>query len=756
MKKLYKKKKNHLYSKIRYKMSARNGERGIRSILYALYQSPCTIPFSCETQEFEESDGSKTSLTLKDGKVTIKHHKSNESSQTKTQKSSTGNYPNEEEEDKKSFQEEEEKNENNNETDQNEAKKSDDDSFEYVTSAHGEIPQYEYSIFIVDEKVDGECPKDLNSKLMKIYKHVYRSLLNLYDLPLTKLSLHFGVNDKGEIEEEEKNEEEKEAGRLEDKNNQIFDKLTEDKNEESKENKNEEPKEDKKSPDQEGKLENQFNQIANGLVPKDNQDQQNDQTEEKKDISADNNDSNKQEVTEKDNDGKLEQQVNDNVNGLLGSPSKKGKEIDPPRNYVIFLLVDSFCVTSTQTVGAEDDDEDLEGKFGEFFTEEIQIKIDYNRCYLDLPDCGLPNYKAPRSMCILYKAHKKFPNASSARLHDLIQPRFERFDEEDNLKDETNRNSYSTDLNDCEPYTTDSSHFNSREYNNRTKTIIDYDLYNEKRETTRCRTPQQDKKPQKTFKNSQKVDSEDTQKAESEDTQKEQEGPKTSELNDTKVFVCVRCWHLISSINYLSQVQHKELPILHTLPPRPFQAVVQSELYDKRLYPMGLNEKSMKPYSFMICVENSPYKKKVPQARKPPPPPPFQHVKRPSTASSLSSGSNKSQDVFARLLSNTWSTQRNDSNMDRQFKISKGYKRPKTQMTKMIVFPENPSALRNAKKSYSKPPFDINMLNPKRKRKLHPTNGEPEDFSYRISGSSDPSKQMSGRKPGDERPDFVL
>ena len=344
-------------------------------------------------------------------------------------------------------------------------------------------------------------------------------------------------------------------------------------------------------------------------------------------------------------------------------------------------------------------------------------------------------------MCILLKAHKKFPEASCARLYDLIQTRFEKFEDEETNKDENERNSYSTDINSGSNYTVDSSSFNNREYNNFTKTIIDYDLYNEKKRPK----SRSNKKGQKS---SEKVPKSDDKGSSTEKSEQQQ----TTELNDPKVFICVRCWHLISSIDYVSFIQHQKTPSLHTLPPLPFQPVVQSELYEKRLYPMGLTSSLHKPFSFMLSVENSPYKKKVPQPRKPPPPPPFETVKRPSTVSSLSSTSRGKKDVFARLLSKTWTTQKNDGNMERTFNLSKGCKRPKTQNVKLRVFKENPAAVNSVKRSYARKPYDIGVMDPKRKKKLHPAFGGPEDFSFRMGGPN----EVSGRRPGDNRPDFVI
>ena len=645
-------------------------------------------------------------------------------------------------------------NDNNNDDNNDEIKqpKSNppDNSFEYVTSAHGESSKYDFLLFVTDGKIDGDCPKDLRKILIKIYKHVYRSILDLYDLPITRLSLHFGVNDKGEIEEEEeeKNDDDNGNQNVDDTPKENPENNT---NEDSNEQENDVNKEqkvdnDKQTKDDEGKLENQIESSVNGLLgpqKTENDDKkQNEEEDNKEQKDQDENDNNQT----NDGEGKLEDNIENNVNGLLNSPKEaEPKKEEPSHLYEIFLLEDSSCTTSTQTVGPEGDDDDLDGKFGEFFSEEIKTKISYDRCYFDRPDCGVSNYKAPRSMCILLKAHQKFPKASCARLQDLTQVRFERFDEEKNPNDESDRNSYSTDLNAGSNYTTDSSAFNNREYNNFTKTIIDYDLYNENNTTKRPKSSQS-KKSKNDQKSSQKVDSEDPDKD-------EQQQQKTTELNDPKVFVCVRCWHLISSINYVAFMQHQQIPTLHTLPPLPFQPVVQSELYEKRLYPMGLTAGSNKPFSFILSYENSPYRLKVPHPRKPPPVFPNETVKRPKTVSSLSSSnSRKKQDVFQRLLNKTWSTQRNESINGKQYEISKGYKRPKTKPVKMIVFQENPAALNSVKRNYANPPFNINMIDPKRKKKLHPAFGGPEDFSFRMGGPN----EVSGKRLGDDRPDFVI
>lgn len=712
--------------------TTRNGDRGIRSILFALYQSPSPIPLECEPQTFDEDDGSKTILSLKDGKVTIEHQKKpktsssrdqqqiNQNEQTKPEnqqpetdnnqvdnKQTDSNDPNVQVSGDNNQKSEQPPNDTKEENESNPPPKSSNDgntptqkneSFDYITYTEGEAPQYDSSVFVTSGKIEGDCSKDLQKQLLKIYNHIQQSIANLYDLPVKKLSLHFGITDKGEIEEKKES------------------KPSQNSNEPQSQNETSEI--DQQQQPEAGKLENGMNQISDALLSTDDKPPSNEQNNEQE---------------KNDDKGQLEDVIDNVATGLLDKENL-------PHAYEIVLLPNSTCQTATQAYNGEVDEE-LETKFGEFFTEEMAKKIDYTKCYMDLPDCDIPDYKTEISKCMLYKSHLKFRKTPISKLYDLIEPRFRvESTENDDITKEA-RNPYTMELNDFEGMTNNEKAFDNYEYNNHTKTIKCYHL--DKIEMKRLT---------RSFNNSQKRTNSNKNGSALSTSRS-----KTSSSSTTKgvkmVFICVRCWHMISSLHFTAFVEHEPVPQLHTLPPRPFQPVVTAELYDKRNYPMGLTATSNTPYSFMSTFVKSPYRLKPPDPLKPP-------ALQSRASSSYSSKrslnqTSKSQtvpNVVNRLLSPTQALNRPSS----AYKISREYKKPNPQPVKLPAFPDPPAAAKRAMMNYSKPPFDINLLNPKRKRKLHRTaNGEAEVFSNRLRKDANELDTIN-RDEDTDRPDFVL
>ncbi|OHT16735.1 hypothetical protein TRFO_13006 [Tritrichomonas foetus] len=497
-----------------YMKKTNDGKRGIRTILYSLYQSPCSIPFNCETQFFEEKDGSTTELSCVDGKGIVVHQKGARNDKPETTKNESTEQRTEDENpiDNNGANEELNESENqdakqNNEINENPANQENSqkvennenhenqNNFDYVTSTQdAEAPKYDQTVFLNNGEIEGDCPEDIIPKLKKIGKHIQDSVAALYDIPVLTINLHFGIS-----------------------------------------------------------------------------------------------------------------------------------------NEDISLLPDSFCTTSTQTLG--DNSDDIEARFGEFYSEEMAKKIDHSKCYMNLKDCQFPDFKAPLSKCLILKAKAKFPETSCARLHDLIEPRFE-----------------------------------------------------------------SGKNP--------------------------------------KVFLCVRCMHKLSSLDYTAYIEHIETPELKTLPPSPFQPVVPSELFEKRRYPMGLNPNINKPFSFTSNVENSPYKIKLAAPKKPS----YGTYVKPSRLV------NSQPQWVIRLMDRSLIMKKNPK------KVSRECERPNSAIPKMKMFTEPPEPLERVKKHYQNPPFNIGKIDPNKKRWLHK---KGESFCYRFADNIN-SLDTSGMKEGDDRPPFQL
>lgn len=176
---------------------------------------------------------------------------------------------------------------------------------------------------------------------------------------------------------------------------------------------------------------------------------------------------------------------------------------------------------------------------------------------------------------------------------------------------------------------------------------------------------------------------------------------------------CIRCWHDISTSEHIARCSERETPVLNTPPPRTFQPVVPAELAEKEQlkHPMGMTAKMNTPYSFTLNLHRSPYRLKVPEPRAPPP--------------ILKSVKKKQKPIghpewVGRLI--TWVPK--DERILEPLPLSKGLKKPEGPQPKLQEVPEVPHAQERARRFYEKPPFDIKMLDSKRKRKLHRTTEE--------------------------------
>ena len=176
---------------------------------------------------------------------------------------------------------------------------------------------------------------------------------------------------------------------------------------------------------------------------------------------------------------------------------------------------------------------------------------------------------------------------------------------------------------------------------------------------------------------------------------------------------CIRCWHDISTSEHIARCSERETPVLNTPPPRTFQPVVPAELAEKQQlkHPMGMTAKMNTPYSFTLNLHRSPYRLKVPEPRAPPPIL-KQKLKK--------QGPIGHPEWVGRLM--TWVPK--DERILEPLPLSKGLKKPEGPQPRLQEVPEVPHAQERARRFYEKPPFDIKMLDSKRKRKLHRTTEE--------------------------------
>jgi hypothetical protein len=179
--------------------------------------------------------------------------------------------------------------------------------------------------------------------------------------------------------------------------------------------------------------------------------------------------------------------------------------------------------------------------------------------------------------------------------------------------------------------------------------------------------------------------------------------------------VCIRCWHLISTAEFLAHCSRRDLPRLHTLPPKVFQPLVDAELCDKRRLPVGINERMNEPHSFALSITRSPYKREPPPASPPGP-------RSPSALRALTAW-DQQPDWVKRHLSLA-PFPRGERG------LSKGCPPIDLSRPKLPHFAEDPAAKKRVSDGYKKVPFDLRICDFKRKRRLH---GRGEEHCDRFS-----------------------
>jgi hypothetical protein len=169
-------------------------------------------------------------------------------------------------------------------------------------------------------------------------------------------------------------------------------------------------------------------------------------------------------------------------------------------------------------------------------------------------------------------------------------------------------------------------------------------------------------------------------------------------------YSCIRCWHNISTAEYLAHCSRRDLPELRSVPPKPFQALVDSELFEKRKFPVGMNDRMHNPHSFVLNVVHSPYRVRAPSPKRPEKAvrPPIRPLKPWD-----------SQPDWVKRHLNTASSVRRDCALSRWCPTA-DLSRPQ-----LPLFPESTAPLGRATKSYTRKPYDVGLLDPKHKKRLH-------------------------------------
>lgn len=177
-------------------------------------------------------------------------------------------------------------------------------------------------------------------------------------------------------------------------------------------------------------------------------------------------------------------------------------------------------------------------------------------------------------------------------------------------------------------------------------------------------------------------------------------------------YVCIHCYHLFSGAERVAVCADRERLTFQTLPPATFQPLVPAELEAKGKKPVGIHPKMNHPYWFALNVVNSPYNVPPPSVKKPP-------HSRYAKARAIP----KEPEWAARLSSPI------PPNLSGRA-VSRGYHPQRQSMPTKPFYPEGGKPIERVKRNYQNPPFDISMLDPKRKKRLHKGN---EEHFYRFS-----------------------
>jgi hypothetical protein len=186
---------------------------------------------------------------------------------------------------------------------------------------------------------------------------------------------------------------------------------------------------------------------------------------------------------------------------------------------------------------------------------------------------------------------------------------------------------------------------------------------------------------------------------------------------DKFAYACVRCWHNISTAEFLAHCSRRDMPVLRTFPPKPFQPLSDSELFEKGKFPVGLSQRMNAPHSFVLNLVHSPY-------RAPPSWPKKPTIATHPPIESLESWGSQPSWVKRQMSWDRTGTR------PRTVTLSRGYPGSDLSRPAVPVIAQPPAAAGRVSKIYAPRPFDVSYLDVRRKRLLHSGN---TDFCTRFS-----------------------
>ncbi|OHT06945.1 hypothetical protein TRFO_24906 [Tritrichomonas foetus] len=178
---------------------------------------------------------------------------------------------------------------------------------------------------------------------------------------------------------------------------------------------------------------------------------------------------------------------------------------------------------------------------------------------------------------------------------------------------------------------------------------------------------------------------------------------------------CVQCYHLFMAVERVCRSEKKPGQLKFELKPRPFQPLVQSELQRLKKKPIdSITQSKNDPYCFVLNLTNSPYR--GPMLMKPAPPKPDRGKKRAQTVA---------RGMMRQSLPK-WVSRMTGDDFDR-FSRYKGQKFAESVWRYRgcnigdLPYFQTPIGYSEAlaPKKYLNAPFDVTILDPKNKRKLH-------------------------------------
>lgn len=180
------------------------------------------------------------------------------------------------------------------------------------------------------------------------------------------------------------------------------------------------------------------------------------------------------------------------------------------------------------------------------------------------------------------------------------------------------------------------------------------------------------------------------------------------ENKEEQVSVCLVCNEKYIATQRISQCSKIVIPKLADNEPVPFQPLVEAELETKRTLPVGITPEAAEPHTLYLNLEYSPYKTPI---FRPPHTPEWKPQKRSASA-------RISTPTWANRLSGLETTRESS----RSIRVSQGITYADLNKQQLPIYPPPETfAQRKAKKLYVKPPFNIGLVNPDRKKQLHKT-----------------------------------